>query len=103
MDTLISKNSLLEEFEWLLSVVNESSKDEIRDTIQRIENAPAVDVVLREQYEELREAFVDFVCSGINNPAPYCKNRCDECVDSYGYCTYERCKGFNPDRRTYDD
>ena len=139
MDVLISKNALLEEFEWLLSVVNESSKDDVRDTIQRIKNAPAVDavsrglfeqykwerdvaisqleelgicfgqkietanVVSKEKYEELREAFVDFVCSGVHNPAPYCKNSCNECVDSYGYCTYRRCTGFNPDGRTYDD
>lgn len=102
MDVLISKNALLKEFEWLLSVVNESSKDEVRDTIQRINNAPAVDAVSKEQYEELREAFVDFVCSGVHNPAPYCKNSCDECVDSYGYCTYRRCTGFNPDGRKYD-
>ena len=139
MDVLISKNALLEEFEWLLSVVNESSKDEVRDVIQRINNAPAVDavprglfeqykwerdvaisqledlgisfgqkveyanVVSKEQYEELREDFVDLVCSGTNNPAPYCKNRRDECVDWYGYCTYNKCNGFNPDGRKYDD
>lgn len=58
---------------------------------------------LVEQYEELREDFVDFVCSGVHNPAPYCKNSCDECVDSYGYCTYRRCIGFNPDGRKYND
>lgn len=102
MDILISKNALLEEFEWLLSVVNESSKDEIRDVIQRIENAPAIDAVSIEQYEDLREDFVDFVCSGTNNLAPYCKNCCDECVDGRGWCTYQRCRGFNPDGRTYD-
>lgn len=56
-----------------------------------------------EQYEDLREAFVDFVCSGIHNPAPYCKNSCNECVDSRGYCTYKKCRGFNPDGRVYEE
>ena len=59
-------------------------------------------ILLSEQYEELREDFVDFVCSGTNNPAPYCKNRCDECVDGRGWCTYQRCRGFNPDGRQYN-
>ena len=54
MDVLISKNALLEEFEWLLSVVNESSKDEVRDTIQRIENAPAVDAVSRGLFDQYK-------------------------------------------------
>ena len=40
---LISRSALISEFEWLKSVVNESGKDEINDTIQRIQNAPAVD------------------------------------------------------------
>lgn len=54
MDVLISKNALLEEFEWLLSVVNECSKDEVRDAIQRIENAPAVDAVSRGLFEQYK-------------------------------------------------
>ena len=54
MDVLISKNALLEEFEWLLSVVNESSKDEVRDVIQRINNAPAVDAVSRGLFEQYK-------------------------------------------------
>ena len=58
---------------------------------------PAADVVETEKYNDLREAFIDFVCSGVHNPAPYCKNRCDGCVDKYGCCTYKQCNGFNPD------
>lgn len=54
MDILISKNALLEEFEWLLSVVNESSKDEVRDAIQRINNAPAVDAVSRGLFDQYK-------------------------------------------------
>ena len=62
MDTLISKGALIKEFEWLLSVVNECSKDEVRDTIQRIKNAPAVDAVSRglfEQYKWERDVAIE--------------------------------------------
>lgn len=62
-----------------------------------LEFLPPADVVEMEKYLELREAFVDFVCSGGNNPAPFCQNRCDGCVDSRGWCTYRECNGFNPD------
>lgn len=43
---LIDADVLKSEFEWLKSVVNESSKDEVQDAIQRIENAPTVDAVI---------------------------------------------------------
>ena len=43
---LIDADVLKSEFEWLKSVVNESSKDEIQEYIQRIENAPTVDAVI---------------------------------------------------------
>ena len=51
-----------------------------------------------EELVELRENFVEYVCSGINNPAPYCTNRRDECVDSCGWCknSGEECMGFDP-------
>ena len=42
---LIDANTLKSEFEWLKSVVNESSKDEVMDVMQRIDNAPTVDAV----------------------------------------------------------
>ncbi len=59
---------------------------------------PTVDAVEVEKYNDLREDFVDFVCSGVHNPAPYCKNACEECVNERGWCTYnESCNGFNPD------
>jgi hypothetical protein len=51
---------------------------------------------LVEMYNELRENFVDYVCSGVRNEAPYCLNRCEYCVDSRGWCKVERCQGFNP-------
>lgn len=67
---------------------------------RRIENAPVVDAVPAEKYDALREAFIDYVCSGVSNPAPYCKNRCAECLDRYGWCRNggESCAGFDPDK-----
>ena len=54
MEELISRSTLIEEFEWLLSVVNECSKDEVRDVIQRIRNAPTVEVVSRDLFEQYK-------------------------------------------------
>ena len=53
---------------------------------------------LHEQYDDLRENFIDYVCSGTNNLAPYCLNRCEECVDCHGWCKQDsdKCHGFNP-------
>ena len=42
---LIDANALKSEFDWLKSVVNESSKGEVMDVMQRIDNAPTVDAV----------------------------------------------------------
>jgi hypothetical protein len=70
-----------------------------------IERLPTVDAVeakkyeaLVEMYHELRENFIDYVCSGIPNVAPYCLNKCEECVDGYGWCKQnsDKCQGFNP-------
>lgn len=68
-----------------------------------VKDAQTVDAVPVEKYNELREAFVDYVCSGVNNQAPYCKNRIDgDCVDERGWCTYRHCRGFNPDGKRKD-
>ena len=75
----------------------------IADICTWILTAPTIDAVPVEQYNDLREAFVDFVCSGVHNPGPYCKNKCAECVDGYGWCTYRRCNGFNPDGKRRSD
>ena len=48
-------------------------------------DAPPVDMVPMEAYNELREMFVEYVCFGIPNPAPYCENACDECLNAYGW------------------
>jgi hypothetical protein len=54
MDELIRRRVLLDEFKWLKSVVNESSKDEVEDAIQRIKNAPAVDAVSKSLYDQIK-------------------------------------------------
>ena len=87
---------LYEQIKWERDIAIEQLEELGLSLGQKVEYA---NVIPREQYEDLRESFVDFVCSGTNNPAPYCKNRCDECVDSRGWCTYRRCNGFNPDGR----
>jgi hypothetical protein len=53
---------------------------------------------LLEKYNDLREKFVDYVCSGTTNLAPYCLNKCSECVDERGWCKNDQdtCNGFNP-------
>lgn len=59
---------------------------------------------LVEKYHELRENFIDYYCSGIPNVAPYCLNRCEECVDGYGWCNQsDKCQGFNPTEVILDE
>lgn len=49
-------------------------------------------------YNSLRDMFTDFVCSGIHNPAPYCENVSQKCVNCYGWCKQDddACRGFSP-------
>jgi hypothetical protein len=70
-----------------------------------IDEQPTVDAVdvgqyksLLERYHDLRENFIDYYCSGCQNVATYCLNRCEECVDKWGYCKQysDKCHGFNP-------
>lgn len=44
----------------------------------------------------LIEDFVDYVTDGVPNPAIFCKNRCNKCVDMRGWCTGKNCNGFYP-------
>ena len=46
--------------------------------------------------EEIAGDFVDYVCTGTTNPAPYCKNKCEGCTDKYGMCAGVKCIGFAP-------
>ena len=80
--------------------------------VEDIDNAPTVDAVevekynaLVEMYHDLRDNFIDYYCSGVQNVAPYCLNRCEECVDKWGYCKQysDYCKGFNPAEVILDD
>lgn len=45
MSDLISRSALLEEFEWLKITVGSGSVGDIKDAIERIKNAPAVDAM----------------------------------------------------------
>ena len=78
---------------------DEITGEELTDIEKRCKSFKnKADFVEVEKYNELRENFVDFACSGVNNLAPYCENRCVECVDEQGWCRYgSSCKGFNPD------
>lgn len=42
---VISRSALIEDLKWLKSVVNESSKNEVQDFIDRVESFPEVDAV----------------------------------------------------------
>ena len=92
---LIDANALVKIAEKRCGVVN----------IKHIDEQPTVDAVevekynaLVEMYHELRENFIDYVCSGVPNVAPYCLNRCEECVTPHGWCKAmsDKCQGFNP-------
>ena len=92
----------------VLSKILESYRQAV---FTEIDDAPTVDAVevdkyieLREQYDrlftvfhELRDSFVDYVCSGVPNPSPFCKDKRHGCCDSYGWCKHDdQCTGFNP-------
>lgn len=76
-----------------------------RITIEELMAAPAANAVEAEKYNDLREAFVDYVCSGEPSPAPWCKNKNGMCVNGWGHCLpeYGNCQGFNPDGRGGED
>ena len=80
----------------------ESEKAYFRSFLAKQPKTVAVNVkqyeALREQFHELRENFIDYVCSGTHNLAPYCLNRCEGCVDRVGWCSQgsDECHGFNP-------
>ena len=58
--------------------------------------APTIDAVPVEQFNDIREDFIDYVCSGVRNPAPYCGNATEKCVDARGWCVNNECNGFTP-------
>lgn len=79
---------LYEQMKKMVAMYQDEIVPGMRKTIEELESSR----------EELRENFVDYVCSGIPNPAPYCANQCRECVDRHGWCKEdpETCKGFKP-------
>lgn len=72
--------------------------DDVDEAADAIENLLVQNEQLTAALNDMRDDFVDFVCSGIHNPAPYCQNRRDECVDRLGWCApgSDVCKGFAP-------
>ena len=76
---LIDADALKSEFEWLKSVVNESSKDEIQETIQRIENSPTVDAVEVVHGRWVDHMVRDWRCS-------VCEKKVPKQVRFDGYC-----------------
>lgn len=71
-----------------------------RDTCRKA--ADAIEQLVKERdaaiaaAENIHSDFVDFACTGISNLAPYCGNRCAECVDEAGWCkeVTKFCNGF---------
>lgn len=54
---------------------------------------------LKQVNRDLADDFTDYVCSGSNSPAPYCKNRCDACCPNLeDWCDpgSQVCEGFRP-------
>ena len=51
---------------------------------------------VKRERDALTEDFVDYVTGGVSNPAIFCKNRCNKCVDMRSWCTGKDCKGFYP-------
>ncbi len=49
--------------------------------------------------------FMDYVCDGVQNPAPYCAFASDMCVDERGWCRRGSvyCNGFLPKVRDDDE
>lgn len=47
---------------------------------------------------DLVDDFISYVSLGVPNPAPYCSNACEGCMDARGWCREDRanCKGFEP-------
>ena len=94
MSDLISRSWMMEKLDGL-----GNTRLIKRNFVALVTNAPTIDAVPGGKHDALREEFIDYVCSGVSNPAPYCKNRCTECVNEYGWCRDkgENCAGFEPD------
>ena len=58
---------------------------------------------VKQLYESEKEDFIDYACSGVPNPSPYCTNRHPDCVDERGWCRTEKCHGFSRNRDQKED
>lgn len=85
MSDFISRNALIEDLKWLKTVVNESSKNEVQDFIDRVETFPKADVVEVVHGKWINDApwIYGFECSecgkwilpeGTNGEMNYCPN-----------------------------
>lgn len=47
---------------------------------------------------DLVDDFTSYVSLRVPNPAPYCSNACDDCIDARGWCREDwiNCRGFAP-------
>lgn len=70
MPDFISRNALIEDLKWLKSAVNEYSKNEVQDFIDRVETFPKADAV---------EVVLCKECKKRYNP-----KECPMCVRVYG-------------------
>ena len=100
------------DYESIIADLQEISQNNIISIYKRSICAAAATVLstLQAENEKLRaeleqviaergtliEDFVDYVTDGVPNPAIFCKNRCNKCVDMRGWCTGKNCKGFYP-------
>ena len=85
---LIDVNALKSEFEWLKSVVNETSKDEIQEIIQRIDNAPAVDAVEVVRCKDCKHwQHVEDGIGDCTNPRFHLPGHADPTMEQDGFCS----------------
>ena len=65
---LIDANALIEDLKWLKSVVNEFSKNEVQDYIDRVETSPTVDAVEVVRCKDCKYWDKDALWCDINSP-----------------------------------
>ena len=74
----------------------EELKAKLDGTLEKMERLEKLIDVLGQSRNDLKDDFTDYVCSGVDNPAPYCGNMTEECCDVRGWCITAKCKGFYP-------
>lgn len=79
-----------------LRVEAEGMRSNWYKSVEEIKKLRAELEQVKRDRDALIEDFVDYVTGGVPNPAIFCKNRCNKCVDMRGWCTGKDCKGFYP-------